>query len=200
MDSVLLKGLLVSNQQAYCCNNPVLHTDSNGRNFWEDLWNLFCDTVNANQEIAQYNAQAEHEAWQAAGEVISNAASTAWDWYVESINEWQRIQMANAQLQYEGMKAIGSWISNGLNALGTALLDGLKAQQEADIISIQQQYAAASRITGWTDPQTILSDTWFVSSTAIGIGELIGWWALPKIVSAAIIVIDIFIFVGDKAN
>ena len=29
-DSVLLNGLLGSNQQAYCCNNPVMHSDNSG--------------------------------------------------------------------------------------------------------------------------------------------------------------------------
>ena len=30
VDSVLLNGLLGSNQQAYCCNNPVMHSDNSG--------------------------------------------------------------------------------------------------------------------------------------------------------------------------
>ena len=180
MDAILLKGLLVSNQQAYCCNNPVLHSDSNGRDFLEDAWNGLCsfgqlllDAFNESQRIKMENAQAEHEAWQAAGEAIGNAASTAWDWYVDVVNETQRIQMANDQLQYEGMKAIGSWISKGLNALGTALLDGLKAQQEADIISAYQAYHAATTVASW------ISDNWMGITdwvTAVGgsLGNLYG--------------------------
>ena len=201
MDSVLLKGLLMSNQQAYCCNGPVQRTDSNGRNFVEDIWNLFCETVNANQEIAQQNAQAEIEAWQTVGGAIVDAASTVWDLYVDSVNETQRIQMENARLQYEAMKALGSWFSNGFNELCTALLEGLKAQQAADIISAQQQYTAASRIVGWANENwTTLSDIWFASSTLAGIGEVLGLWVLPKPVSLAICVIDIVMFAGDKAN
>lgn len=79
MDSILLKGLLVSNQQTYCCNNPVLHSDSNGHDFFEDAWNGLCsfgqlllDAFNESQRIQMQNAQAEHAAWQAAGQAISD--------------------------------------------------------------------------------------------------------------------------------
>ena len=112
MDSVLLKGLLVSNQQAYCCNNPVLHTDSNGRNFWEDLWNLFCDTVYATQEIAQSNAQAEHEAYQAAGAAIGDIVSSGWDLFVDTVNENQRVAQMNAQAELEANRAIAKSLWN----------------------------------------------------------------------------------------
>lgn len=156
MDSVLLKGLLSSNLQAYCCNNPVLYSDSNGRNIFEDVWNGLCsfgqllsDAFSESQRIKMENDQAELEAWKTVGKAIGNAASTAWNWYVDLIMENQRIQMLNAHLQYEGLKAIGSWFSNGFNALCTALLDGFKAQQQADIVSIQQQFTATNRIVDW---------------------------------------------------
>jgi hypothetical protein len=100
----LLKGLLLSNQQAYCCNNPVLHTDSNGRNFLEDLWNLFCDTVNASQEIEQYNIQASHSAWQQAGEKGADVLSSLGTLIVDTINATQEIERYNMNLELYATK------------------------------------------------------------------------------------------------
>ena len=87
MDAILLNGLLVSNQQAYCCNNPVLHSDSNGRDFLDDAWNGLCsfgqfllDAVNESQRIKMENAQAEHKAWHDAGKAVNNAINVCWNW------------------------------------------------------------------------------------------------------------------------
>ena len=114
MDSILLNGLLVSNQQAYCCNNPVLHSDSNGRNLFEDLWHLFQDAVNASQEVEQYNIQTEHEAWQDAGEAIGKVANAGWNLFIDTVNEYQRVQLENAQRQAE---ACGKFANAVLDAL-----------------------------------------------------------------------------------
>jgi len=47
-----------------------MHSDHNGRNIFEDIWNLFCDTVNAAQEIEQYNTQLS------AAQILSATAGT----------------------------------------------------------------------------------------------------------------------------
>ena len=75
MDSVLLKGILKSNQQAYCINNPILYSDSNGHDFLEDIWKLICNAIDENQRIAQENAQAEFNAWRS----LFNKATVAGD-------------------------------------------------------------------------------------------------------------------------
>jgi hypothetical protein len=189
MDSVLLKGLLVSNQQAYCCNNPVLHTDSNGRNFLEDLWNLFSDTVNANQEIAQYNAQAEHEAWQAAGEAIGNAASAGWKLFVDTVNENQRVAQMNAQAELEANRAIAK-------SLWNLFVMTVEENQKIAQQNTAAEHEARKEFLFWIDgiPESLMDmwnwGTWGVSgvnivasqvaaegivATSSGVLSVIGW-------------------------
>ena len=108
MDSVLRKGLLLSNQQAYCCNNPVLYSDSNGRDIFEDAWNGLCsfgqlllDAFNESQRIQMENAQAELEAWQAAGDWAVQTAVDAWDFFCMVVEENQKIEQFNMEGQYQ---------------------------------------------------------------------------------------------------
>ena len=167
MDSVLFKGLLFSNQQAYCCNNPVLHSDSNGRNIFEDALNGLCnfgklllDSATEHQRIQMENAQAEHKAWHAAGEVISDAASAGWDLFVDTVNETQRIAQANAQASRTAINQVvqGAW---------NLLLMVTEENQKIAQYNAQVEYQARKEALFWIDGLADKIDkAWSVGSHA----------------------------------
>ena len=149
MDSVLLKGILQSNQQAYCINNPILYSDSNGHDFLEDIWKLICDAIDENQRIAQQNAQAELDAKRA-------VVHSVWDFFQSVVEENQRIAQENAQAELDAKRAIAR---SAWNLIQKAIEENQRIAQE----NAQRDYETRKIILFWIDDiHTQIDQVWSI--------------------------------------
>ena len=149
MDSVLLKGILQSNQQAYCINNPILYSDSNGHDFLEDIWKLICDAIDENQRIAQQNAQAELDAKRA-------VVHSVWDFFQSVVEENQRIAQENAQAELDAKRAIAR---SAWNLIQKAIEGNQRIAQE----NAQRDYETRKIILFWIDDiHTQIDQVWSI--------------------------------------
>ena len=149
MDSVLLKGILQSNQQAYCINNPILYSDSNGHDFLEDIWKLICDAIDENQRIAQQNAQAELDAKRA-------VVHSVWDFLQSVVEENQRIAQENAQAELDAKRAIAR---SAWNLIQKAIEENQRIAQE----NAQRDYETRKIILFWIDDiHTQIDQVWSI--------------------------------------
>ena len=148
-DSVLLKGILQSNQQAYCINNPILYSDSNGHDFLEDIWKLICDAIDENQRIAQQNAQAELDAKRA-------VVHSVWDFFQSVVEENQRIAQENAQAELDAKRAIAR---SAWNLIQKAIEENQRIAQE----NAQRDYETRKIILFWIDDiHTQIDQVWSI--------------------------------------
>ena len=191
MDSVLLKGILQSNQQAYCINNPILYSDSNGHDFLEDIWKLICNAIDENQRIAQQNAQAELDAKRA-------VVHSAWNIFLSVTEENQRIAQENAQAELDAKRAIAR---SAWNLIQKAIEENQRIEQE----NVQRDYEARKIILFWIDDiHTQINSIWNVLTKSSNIASFFVKKGVAKVVlkriNIATTIIDVIFYYADIAT
>lgn len=205
MDGMLAAGLLMANGFAYCSNDPVRRTDTDGANWFTDglkkVGNFIKECFQAQAKANVISAQQTVHAANKIGNAAKKAARSVGNFVKKVLRAQVEADILTAEMNARAVSNLIDGAKKVANKVGNTLKKAFQAQQQADIISAQMTYHAACTL-GENWKEVVRYSTYVYTGGSLAVSALTnaGKLTLPPQVTATMWVVDAALWIYGIGN